>query len=77
MSLLRCDVPFTPATLLRVHHHHPSSFLPLQVEVLAEYQLRAEEAAAQGGRSSVAVAVRQGPLLATAFHPELTKDLRW
>jgi glutamine amidotransferase PdxT len=25
----------------------------------------------------VAVAVRQGPLLATAFHPELTKDLRW
>jgi glutamine amidotransferase PdxT len=49
----------------------------LQVEVLAEYQLRAEEAAAQNGRSSVAVAVRQGPLLATAFHPELTKDLRW
>jgi len=49
----------------------------LQVEVLAEYQLRAEEAAAQNGRQSVAVAVRQGPLLATAFHPELTKDLRW
>jgi glutamine amidotransferase PdxT len=49
----------------------------LQVEVLAEYQLRPEESAAQNGRSSVAVAVRQGPLLATAFHPELTKDLRW
>eukprot|EP00882_Tetradesmus_deserticola_P031042 GHRQ01035086.1.p1 GENE.GHRQ01035086.1~~GHRQ01035086.1.p1 ORF type:complete len:219 (+),score=82.92 GHRQ01035086.1:61-657(+) len=48
-----------------------------QVEVLAEYQLRPEEAASQNGRSSVAVAVRQGPLLATAFHPELTKDLRW
>jgi glutamine amidotransferase PdxT len=48
-----------------------------QVEVLAEYQLRPEESAAQNGRSSVAVAVRQGPLLATAFHPELTKDLRW
>ena len=25
----------------------------------------------------VHVAVRQGPLLATAFHPELTDDLRW
>jgi len=25
----------------------------------------------------VAVAVRQGKLLATAFHPELTADLRW
>jgi glutamine amidotransferase PdxT len=49
----------------------------LQVEVLAEYELRADESAAQGGRKSVAVAVRQGPLLATAFHPELTKDLRW
>eukprot|EP00878_Enallax_costatus_P038081 GHUV01043229.1.p1 GENE.GHUV01043229.1~~GHUV01043229.1.p1 ORF type:complete len:214 (+),score=53.52 GHUV01043229.1:270-911(+) len=47
------------------------------VEVLAQYQLRPEEAAAQGGRESVAVAVRQGPLLATAFHPELTKDVRW
>ncbi len=27
--------------------------------------------------SSVAVAVRAGPILATAFHPELTDDLRW
>ena len=25
----------------------------------------------------VIVAVRQGPILATAFHPELTADLRW
>jgi 5'-phosphate synthase pdxT subunit len=25
----------------------------------------------------VIVAVRQGHLLATAFHPELTDDLRW
>ncbi len=49
----------------------------LQVEVLAAYELRPDEAAAQGGRKSVAVAVRQGPLLATAFHPELTTDLRW
>eukprot|EP00877_Chromochloris_zofingiensis_P010896 jgi/Chrzof1/605/Cz01g22050.t1 len=46
------------------------------VEVLAQYQLSAEEQAAQG-RDSVIVAVRRGPLLATAFHPELTKDLRW
>lgn len=48
-----------------------------QVEVLARYQLRPEEATSQAGRQEVAVAVRQGPLLATAFHPELTKDLRW
>ncbi|KAI8477024.1 MAG: class I glutamine amidotransferase-like protein [Monoraphidium minutum] len=45
------------------------------VQVLAECPVTG--AAAEGGRSSVAVAVRQGPLLATAFHPELTSDLRW
>lgn len=54
-----------------------SCVVRIQVEVLAEYELAAEESAAQNGRKSVAVAVRQGPLLATAFHPELTKDLRW
>lgn len=27
--------------------------------------------------ADVIVAVRQGPILATAFHPELTKDNRW
>ena len=26
---------------------------------------------------SVAVAVEQGDILATSFHPELTEDLRW
>jgi 5'-phosphate synthase pdxT subunit len=31
----------------------------------------------QGGAGSVVVAVRQGSILATAFHPELTDDLRW
>lgn len=46
------------------------------VEVLAEYQLTAEEAAA-AGRGSVVVAVRSGHLMATAFHPELTQDARW
>ena len=29
------------------------------------------------GDSSVIVAVRQGPIMATAFHPELTGDTRW
>lgn len=47
------------------------------VEVLAEYKLTEAEAEKAGGRGSVAVAVREGPLLATAFHPELTSDLRW
>jgi len=46
------------------------------VEVLATYTLSAAEAA-DAGRADVAVAVRRGPLLATAFHPELTTDLRW
>ncbi|KAG1660346.1 hypothetical protein FOA52_014399 [Chlamydomonas sp. UWO 241] len=46
------------------------------VHTLASYTLTAEEAAAQG-RASVAVAVRSGVLLATAFHPELTTDSRW
>lgn len=41
-----------------------------QVEVLSEIQ--ADEA-----DEPVAVAVRSGPLLATAFHPELTADPRW
>ena len=39
-------------------------------------RLSATEAEAQG-RESVAVAVRSKHLLATAFHPELTDDLRW
>ena len=30
----------------------------------------------RGGDAGTIVAVRQGPLLATAFHPELTGDLR-
>ena len=47
------------------------------VEILAEYHLTPEEQKAQGGRESVAVAVRDKHLLATAFHPELTSDLRW
>lgn len=46
------------------------------VEILAEYTLSPDEKAAQG-RDSVAVAVRSGNLLATAFHPELTEDARW
>lgn len=30
-----------------------------------------------GSREKVIVAVKQGNLLATAFHPELTADTRW
>lgn len=46
------------------------------VEVLAKYKLTEEERASQG-LQDVAVAVRHGVLMATAFHPELTKDTRW
>ncbi|KAJ7526983.1 hypothetical protein O6H91_16G030400 [Diphasiastrum complanatum] len=52
------------------------------VEVLAYYDVSStlslegdEEARLEG--QSVAVAVKQGNLLATAFHPELTSDTRW
>lgn len=47
------------------------------VEILAEYHLSPDEQKTQDGRESVAVAVRDQHLLATAFHPELTSDLRW
>lgn len=47
------------------------------VEVLAEYHLTPAEQSAASGRQSVMVAVREKHLLATAFHPELTADLRW
>ena len=40
-----------------------------KAEVLAEYHSPAG--------ADVIVAVRQGPILATAFHPELTNDSRW
>lgn len=40
------------------------------VEVLSEIQ-------PEGAEHPVAVAVRSGSLLATAFHPELTADSRW
>lgn len=44
--------------------------------VMLYCRLSPAEAEAQG-RESVAVAVRSKHLLATAFHPELTDDLRW
>ncbi|KAI4382316.1 hypothetical protein MLD38_008295 [Melastoma candidum] len=47
-----------------------------EVEVLAEYIVSSEK---EDGHihDKVAVAVRQGNLLGTAFHPELTADSRW
>ena len=48
------------------------------VEVLGEYKLTDEERAEDASRpEKVVVAVRQGSLLATAFHPEATDDRRW
>uniref|UniRef100_A0A7S0RIR3 glutaminase n=1 Tax=Pyramimonas obovata TaxID=1411642 RepID=A0A7S0RIR3_9CHLO len=46
------------------------------VEVLAEWVVPEAERAASG-YDKVVVAVREKTLLATAFHPELTEDLRW
>jgi 5'-phosphate synthase pdxT subunit len=47
------------------------------VEVLAEYVVPEGKTVAETQVSTVAVAVRQGQLLGTAFHPELTADTRW
>ena len=52
------------------------------VEVLAKYTLPAEKRAKLIGTAhedvkEVIVAVRQGKLLATSFHPEITADTRW
>jgi hypothetical protein len=45
--------------------------------VLAEYEVPGEDQASAGGVKKVIVAVREGKLMATAFHPELTDDTRW
>jgi len=53
------------------------------VEILSEYTLPEAvkmdgwEGEEDGSIKSVVVAVRQQNLLATAFHPELTGDIRW
>jgi 5'-phosphate synthase pdxT subunit len=46
------------------------------VEVLAEYVLPAEKAA-QMAVEKIIVAVKEGNLMATSFHPEITADTRW
>ncbi|MCO5562122.1 hypothetical protein L7F22_015748 [Adiantum nelumboides] len=49
------------------------------VEVLADYIVTdgVNHEDTKGITQKVAVAVKQGNLLATAFHPELTSDTRW
>jgi 5'-phosphate synthase pdxT subunit len=48
------------------------------VEVLADITAASPQGVEQAdGNNRVMVAVRQGHLLGTAFHPELTADLRW
>jgi 5'-phosphate synthase pdxT subunit len=46
------------------------------VEVLATVPARTLTGADAGAAAGRAVAVRQGSVIATAFHPELTGDLR-
>ena len=53
---------------------------PAIVESGPDVEILATTAAPEKSQSDAAlpiVAVRQGPILATAFHPELTDDLRW
>ena len=56
----------------------PSSFAaPAITAVTAGVQTLATVAAAGAENEEVIAAVRKGAILATAFHPELTGDLRW
>lgn len=56
---------------------YPAVFI--RAPAIVEMGPMVESLAALPGRDGeiVHVAVRQGPILATAFHPELTADLRW
>ena len=65
-----CSTPFTP-----LKDRIPKVNRPLTR--VAEYHLTPEEQQQAEGVKSVAVAVRRKNLLATAFHPELTDDVRW
>ncbi|KAL0460208.1 UNVERIFIED_CONTAM: putative pyridoxal 5'-phosphate synthase subunit PDX2 [Sesamum latifolium] len=66
----------------------PPSFRGPEVQVLAEVPVPSDKAAKSdpavenveenaASEQKVIVAVKQGNLLATAFHPELTADTRW
>lgn len=59
------DMPY-PAIFIRA---------PAIADVGPSVEVLARVTASNG--ETVSVAVRQGPLLATAFHPELTEDARW
>ena len=50
---------------------------PAITSVAEDVETLSTVAALQDGDNSVIAAVRKGPILATAFHPELTDDLRW
>ncbi len=50
---------------------------PVVDDVGAEVEVLARLPADAGGEGGSAVALRQGPLLATSFHPELTDDDRF
>jgi pyridoxal 5'-phosphate synthase pdxT subunit len=56
------DPPLSPGIFIRA---------PALVELGEDVKVLAELP------DAVYVAVRQGPILATAFHPELTPDTRW
>ena len=65
-----CSTPYTPLKDRVTKVKRPLNHV-------AEYHLTPEEQQQAEGVKSVAVAVRRKNLLATAFHPELTDDVRW
>ena len=50
---------------------------PAITAIAADVETLATVAAVEDGSEAVIAAVRKGAILATAFHPELTDDLRW
>lgn len=55
----------------------PAEAVFIRAPAVTECGRGVETLAALPGRQDVVVAVRQGPIMATAFHPELTRDPRW
>lgn len=50
---------------------------PAVVECSPEIKVLATLDRPENGQKDIIVAVQQGNILATAFHPELTDDIRW
>lgn len=56
---------------------YPAVFIRAPAIIAGGPQVRPLATLSTAGGGTITVAVRQGNMLATAFHPELTTDMRW